>query len=720
MNHKKYTLVIVDEYSRYTWVYFLRKKSQAPKIIMSLIRMVENQNDVKVKQIRTDNETEFRNHKLKSFSDEKGISQNFSSPYTPEQNGIAKRKNRTLIKTARTMLNGSVLSKHFWTEAVRIACYTHNRSIISKRHDKTPCEIFREIIHDISYFQVFGCDVFIHNHNDHLGKFNDKVDDGYFLGYSFVLKAFRVFIIYPPDEFVHEDDPSRQYKIDYDISYYVIPHGHSLSELTQENQVPKVIAPNEPNIPHTQDTQAIGFKWVFRNKKDKHGITTKNKARLVAQGSQEEEIDYDETFAPVARMEAIKIFLAFATYMNFKVYQMDVKGAFLNGKLKEEVYVKQPPGFESSEFLDYVCKLDKALYGLKQAPKAWEFWSIVVTYDPFSSANETEQCPLREFLIKFSVLNGQIPLTLDFNTFISSTSLDYNKGKYVANPIPEAIKKELGRISINSSYLDKTHVLKNSFPVAWRILFTFVLQVLGRNYSSTEQVNLIQQLLPDCLITGTQVDIGEIITDEKFRFLPGIMSNLNFTKDPSKVTDIEYMAYMIAVNNQRDSVSPVPLSPKPKKEISDSYLDKEEKLKKATEEARLLAISKPEVIKVVQEEAKKIGLDPKKITSAKAGEKIKPEPITDVKIHSNTKPDVLSVYKNNDKRNFDVHNLFKFTDFGITKLDEFDPIIQNKKNFIVKDLMTSLSKRYERLKKIPEELGIQYALPASVPEQASS
>ncbi|GJW08361.1 retrovirus-related pol polyprotein from transposon TNT 1-94 [Tanacetum coccineum] len=122
----------------------------------------------------------------------------------------------------------------------------------------------------------------------------------------------------------------------------------------------------------------IGFKppseWVSKNRTLSpcacHNI--KNKARLVAQGySQEEGIDYDETFAPVARMEAIRIFLAFATYMNFKVYQMDVKSAFLNGKLKEEVYVKQPTSFESSEFPDYVCKLDKALYGLKQAPRAW-------------------------------------------------------------------------------------------------------------------------------------------------------------------------------------------------------------------------------------------------------------------------------------------------------------------------------------------------------------
>nr|GEU70501.1 retrovirus-related Pol polyprotein from transposon TNT 1-94 [Tanacetum cinerariifolium] len=162
-------------------------------MIMSFIRMVENQNNVKVKQVRTDNGTEFRNHELESFCDEKGISQNFSSPYTLEQNGIAKRKNKTFIEAARTMLNRSVLSKHFWTSAVRIAYYTQNRPVIIKRRDKTPYEIFRETILDISYFHVFGCPVFIHNYKDHLGKFDAKADDGYFLGYSFVLKSFRVF-----------------------------------------------------------------------------------------------------------------------------------------------------------------------------------------------------------------------------------------------------------------------------------------------------------------------------------------------------------------------------------------------------------------------------------------------------------------------------------------------------------------------------------------------
>ncbi|GJX57637.1 retrovirus-related pol polyprotein from transposon TNT 1-94 [Tanacetum coccineum] len=129
----------------------------------------------------------------------------------------------------------------------------------------------------------------------------------------------------------------------------------------------------------------IGSKWMFRNKRDETRIVIKNKAILLVQGyNQQEGIDYDETFAPVARLEAIRIFLAFATYMNFIVYQMDVKSAFLNGKLKEEVYVKQPPGFESNEFSNHVCKLDKSLYGIKQAPRAWyETLSTYITKHKF-------------------------------------------------------------------------------------------------------------------------------------------------------------------------------------------------------------------------------------------------------------------------------------------------------------------------------------------------
>ncbi|KAI3668253.1 hypothetical protein L6452_43330 [Arctium lappa] len=123
---------------------------------------------------------------------------------------------------------------------------------------------------------------------------------------------------------------------------------------------------------------AIGTKWIFRNKRDERGIVIRNKARLVAQGyTQEEGIDYEEVFAPVARIEAIRLFLAYASYMKFKVYQMDVKSAFLYGSIEEEVYVCQPPGFENPSYPDRVYKLKKALYGLHQAPRAW--------YDTLSS-----------------------------------------------------------------------------------------------------------------------------------------------------------------------------------------------------------------------------------------------------------------------------------------------------------------------------------------------
>ncbi|GJZ53014.1 putative ribonuclease H-like domain-containing protein [Tanacetum coccineum] len=125
--------------------------------------------------------------------------------------------------------------------------------------------------------------------------------------------------------------------------------------------------------------RAIGTKWVYRNKKDERGIMIKNKARLVAQGyTQEEGIDYDEVFAPVARIEAIRLFLAYASFKDFVVYQMDVKSAFLYGKIEEEVYVCQPPGFEDPDFPDRVYKVEKALYGLHQAPRAW--YETLLTY----------------------------------------------------------------------------------------------------------------------------------------------------------------------------------------------------------------------------------------------------------------------------------------------------------------------------------------------------
>nr|KAJ0189115.1 hypothetical protein LSAT_V11C800391620 [Lactuca sativa] len=125
-------------------------------------------------------------------------------------------------------------------------------------------------------------------------------------------------------------------------------------------------------VPRPSGKTITGTRWVYRNKVDKDGIITRNKARLVAQGfTQIESIDYGETFAPVSRIEAIRLFLAYTSYMNFIVYQMDVKTAFLHGVLEEEVFLNQPPGFVDKYHPDYVYRLDKVVYGLKQAPRAW-------------------------------------------------------------------------------------------------------------------------------------------------------------------------------------------------------------------------------------------------------------------------------------------------------------------------------------------------------------
>ncbi|GJT10341.1 retrovirus-related pol polyprotein from transposon TNT 1-94 [Tanacetum coccineum] len=160
---------------------------------------------------------------------------------------------------------------------------------------------------------------------------------------------------------------------------------------------------------------------------DKKGIVIKNKARLVSQGyNQQKEIDYEETFAPVARLEAIRIFLAYAAYIGFMVYQMDVKSAFLNGKISEEVYVQQPPGFESIEYPNHVCKLDKALYRLKQAPEP-DFKGISICQEKY----------VKDLLNKYDLADCasvKCPMLLPDNLGPDESGVSVNETLYQANP----------------------------------------------------------------------------------------------------------------------------------------------------------------------------------------------------------------------------------------------------------------------------------------------
>ncbi|GJW23667.1 putative ribonuclease H-like domain-containing protein, partial [Tanacetum coccineum] len=500
---------------------------------------------------RCDNGSEFKNMDIIELCGSKGIKREYSNARTSQQNGVAERKNMTLIEAARTMLAYSFLPNTFWAEAVSTACYVLNRVLVTKPQNKTPYELITGKIPIISYIRPFGCHVTILNTIDHLGKIEGKSDEGFLVGYSLNSKAFRPVRsenqankAAGSKEANHSactqdniDAGNSEMEAESDQDYFVLPIWSSYTSTvksskakneedlllqagaaraTSTNTVNTVSTPlstanpsnvfsigepsnpNKTNYADQDDSQipalediydnpsngiftnasyddegavadftnlestvnaspiptsrkhfihpttqilgdpksavqtrskvhksfrayafvsyiqkqrrnnhkdfqhclfacflsqiepkkisealedeswvdamqeellqfkiqkvwilvdlpyrkkVIGTKWVYRNKKDERGVVVRNKARLVAQGhKQEEGIDYDEVFAPVARIEAIMIFLAFASYMGFIVYQIDVKSAFLYVKIDEEVYVSQPPGFVDPKF----------------------------------------------------------------------------------------------------------------------------------------------------------------------------------------------------------------------------------------------------------------------------------------------------------------------------------------------------------------------------------
>ncbi|KAJ9542504.1 hypothetical protein OSB04_029010 [Centaurea solstitialis] len=523
---KKYMLVLADEFSRFTWLEFLRAKSYAADRIIAFIKRIHILLGHKVKKLRSDNGTEFRNAKLQSFLEDVGISHNFSAVCTPQQNSIVERKNQTFVEAARSMMAHSGVPQSFWAEAVSTACFMQNQTLIVKRTGKTAYVMIEHRKPNIDYFRVFGCKRYVLNDREDLGKFDPKSDESIFIGYSLNSKTYRVFnkrtrsilessnvdfsetetyldacpsnpnvilpelstaspstyfasntfasdfidpadydlptltgpIVVPAhpgssttsvssDAFVTEPSVSTSTSTNSVTPESVVsplensssePPTVALSEPIQEQTTSPVLAPipeaspmlspsssqrtyaqvvREPRsssgnqygvlavhdendasndqqtyvtLPYTRkwtrshpSSQIIespsktvytrsskridnvvlfgGFlsdfepldiqqalsdpDWIFQNKKDEHGLIIRNKARLVAKGfRQQEGIDYDETFAPVARIEAIRIFLAYAAHKNMTVYQMDVKCAFLNGVLHEEVYVEQPEG----------------------------------------------------------------------------------------------------------------------------------------------------------------------------------------------------------------------------------------------------------------------------------------------------------------------------------------------------------------------------------------
>ncbi|GKC47740.1 retrovirus-related pol polyprotein from transposon TNT 1-94 [Tanacetum coccineum] len=434
VNGKKYILMIVDDFSRFTW-------------------------------IRTDNGTKFKNATLKAYYEKLGIMQQFSIACTPQQNGVVERRNRTLVEAARTMLIFLRLPEFLWAEAAATTCFTQNRSIINTRHNKTPYELLCGRKPNVEYFHVFGSLCYPTNDRDDLGKMKPKADIGVFIGYSETSRGFRIYnrktkrimetIHVKFDELTaitsehdclepelqrfnnqnssdglmntpskedldnlfgpmfedyfeqkssdttinsasqpthdQEDSPSTSLIIvDTHEAPPVVTTSDeqtspiSLQESDEFNQEDSVDfdgntqfvpydSPNHEEIESsTMNLEPSNVQNFHQNKYDADNIVVRNKTRLVAKGyKQEEGIDFEESFAPVARLEAVRMFIAFAAHMNITIFQMDVKTAFLNGPLKEEVYVSQPEGFIDSEFPNHVYSTSGGLQFLGGKLVSW-------------------------------------------------------------------------------------------------------------------------------------------------------------------------------------------------------------------------------------------------------------------------------------------------------------------------------------------------------------
>jgi transposase InsO family protein len=193
IGESKYCIVIVDDYSRFTWVFFLQEKSQTQDTLKGFLRRAQNEFGLRIKKIRSDNGTEFKNSQNEGFLEDEGIKHEFSSPYTPQQNGVVERKNQTLLDMARTMLDEYKTLDRFWAEAINTACYSINRLYVHRILRKTSYELLTGKKPNVSYFRVFGSKCFILVKRGRKSKFAPKVVEGFLLGYDSNTRAYRVF-----------------------------------------------------------------------------------------------------------------------------------------------------------------------------------------------------------------------------------------------------------------------------------------------------------------------------------------------------------------------------------------------------------------------------------------------------------------------------------------------------------------------------------------------
>lgn len=420
--------------------------------------MIENQTGKKIKILRAEQGGEYRLGEFMNFYKQHGIIQQFTVPHTPQQNGVEKRKNKTLVECTRSMLQGKGLSNGIWVEAINIVVYLKNWSPTKCLGFKTPFEALFGLKPVVNHLRIFGSKAFAHIPKADRKKLDPKALKCIFVGYGTEYKAYKLYnpmthkVFASRDVIFHEqtEDGKEDSNSDSHIPLLIELNSEEDEEQEQEQKQEEVAAYSIINddagpksvetdrvevsplprrsgrktrLPatlkdyalmsknlnivepsnyeeasksdewtaamheemesiyrnHTWDLvelpegkTPIGCKWLYKPKINADGSVEKFKARLVEKSySQQEGINFDDTFSHVAKLNTIRMLISLATKHKWKLHQLDVKYAFLNAELKEEIYLVQPPGFVKKGQEHLVCKLHKALYGLKQAPRSW-------------------------------------------------------------------------------------------------------------------------------------------------------------------------------------------------------------------------------------------------------------------------------------------------------------------------------------------------------------
>ncbi|KAL0393103.1 UNVERIFIED_CONTAM: Retrovirus-related Pol polyprotein from transposon TNT 1-94 [Sesamum radiatum] len=440
----RYFILFIDDYSRMTWVYFMREKSEVFKVFKKFKNLVEKQSGRSIKVLRSDRGKEYNNSEFNKFCEEEGIEHQTTVSYNPQQNGVSERKNRTVMEMARSMLQEKHLPKAFWAEAVYTAVYLLNRCPTKAVQNMTPIEAWSGKKPSAKHLRVFGSICYVHIPTEKRHKLEEKTKKGIFLGYSTQSKGYRIYNLKtkkliisrdvefdedamwnwdeekverqsvmipketppqqqqeegtdqaemerrsqqapgsprrpPPSEEIEEETPPRRTKLLSDIyetcnfimlepENFETAVKHKVWVQAMEEEIKMIEKNNTWELAdRPKDKEVIGVKWIYKTKLNADGSIQKHKARLVAKGySQLPGIDYTETFAPVARLDTIRALIAIAANKKWKIYQMDVKSAFLNGYIDEEIYVEQPQGFIAKDDLIYTGNNEKMIQVFKE------------------------------------------------------------------------------------------------------------------------------------------------------------------------------------------------------------------------------------------------------------------------------------------------------------------------------------------------------------------